>query len=236
MPRLERLNSSSLPGKQAGLFLTRRQKALMRKPSLGQQADGTEMDGEKREGKGAHSREGELSFWEYHRPATRPRPLFDRKQEDSKAIMNNWHLNASYCPPLSTVQTPPWGKMQFSSLECAHASVLIPETFCFTILHLHSGSWCLANSKHTMTKHDSLGDANSVLEKGGKTSKWDMVSDETRSPQILMRYPHTWTHSGGVRRPKYRNSGSRGGRWIRDRNISFSDHFWHDWEPLRTYR
>lgn len=50
----------------------------MRKPLLGQQADGTEMDGERREGKGAHSHEGEL-----------PRPLFDRKQEDSKAIMNN---------------------------------------------------------------------------------------------------------------------------------------------------
>lgn len=30
------------------------------------------------------------------------------------------------------------------------------------------------------------------LKKGGKkTGKWDMVSDETRSPQILMRYPHT---------------------------------------------
>lgn len=95
--------------------------------------------------------------------------------------------------------------MQFSSLKCAHASVLMPETFCFTILHLYSGSWCLANLKHTMTKHDSLGDANSVLEKGGKTGKWDMVSDETRSPQILMRYPHMWTHSGVSGDPNIEN-------------------------------
>lgn len=205
-----------------------------RKSSLRQQADGRT---ERRERKGARSHEGELSFWEDHWSPTRPLPLFDGKQEDYKAIMNNWHLNASHCPALSTVHAPPpcpsrtRGKMQFFSLKRGRASALISETFCFIFSHLCSGSWCLAEMK--AHNHDSLGDASSALQEGGKTSRWETVSDKTRSPQILMRYPRAWTHSGGVRTPKYRRPGKWHGCWLQDRNTSIL----HDsyWKPVDTH-
>lgn len=87
--------------------------------------------------------------------------------------------------------------MQFSSLKRAHASVLIPEHFCFTILHLYSGSWCLANLKHTMTKHDSLGDANSVLEKGGKQASGTWCQMKLGHPRSSWG-THTREHILGV--------------------------------------
>lgn len=125
------------------------------------------------------------------------------------------------------------GKMQFFSLKRGRASALISETFCFIFFYifvLEADVWL--KWKHTMTNHDSLGDASSVLQKGGggKTSRWEMVSDKTRSLQILMRYPHAWTHSGGVRTPKYRKPGKGLRYWFQDRNTSIL----HDsyWKPV----
>lgn len=107
-----------LCGKQTGLFSMRRQKALMdfveRNPSLRQQADGRT--------EGRARKEGELRFWEDHWSPTRPLPLFDGKQKDYKAIMNNWHLNASHCPqskppPQPNIHRGPEEKCNFSPLN-----------------------------------------------------------------------------------------------------------------------